>query len=142
MIHFGYFSFSAIHLEFICSRGLLENHTRFKTIIDKIYAYQNGSKTIPFGTAHTYILYIGSLPGNTQWQMEKYSVHRKYSLSISVLANQIQGSMFSQQTSWLLGIELHLSEIEKQFRAGYSLGHFRVAVNIIMKARLSAQSLL
>ena len=43
MIYFGYFSFSLIHLElkrqntFIRSRGSLENHTRFQTIMVKIY---------------------------------------------------------------------------------------------------------
>ena len=48
---------------FIRSRGSLENHTRFKTIMVKIYfSDQNGSKTIPFGAAHTYIAYIGKYP--------------------------------------------------------------------------------
>ena len=44
---------------FIRSRGSLENHTRFQTIMVKIldlypFSEQNGSKTIPFGAAHTY----------------------------------------------------------------------------------------
>ena len=44
MIYFGYFVSSLIHLElkkktntFIRSRGSLENHTRFQTIMVKIY---------------------------------------------------------------------------------------------------------
>ena len=51
----------------IRSRGSLENHTRFKTIMVKIYTRfqtknQNGSKTIPFGAAHTYIACIRECP--------------------------------------------------------------------------------
>ena len=58
MFYIGYFSFSLIHLElkikntFIRSRGFLENHTRFQTIIVKIYGrFQTKMipKTIPFG---------------------------------------------------------------------------------------------
>ena len=48
---------------FIRSRGSLENHTRFQTIMVKIILYlfsdQNASKAIPFGAAHTYIADIG-----------------------------------------------------------------------------------
>ena len=47
------------------SRGSLETHTRFQTIMVKIYTRfktKNASKTIPFGAAHTYIADIGSTP--------------------------------------------------------------------------------
>ena len=43
---------------FIRSQGFLENHTRFKTDLYP-FSDQNGSKTISFGAAHTYIAYIG-----------------------------------------------------------------------------------
>ena len=50
---------------FIRSRGSLENHTQFKTLNGQnLYPFsnQNGSKTIPFGAAHTYVAYIGEYP--------------------------------------------------------------------------------
>ena len=71
MIYFGNFSFSTIQFgvektnTFIRFRGSLENHTRFKTINGQnLYPCldQNGSKTIPFRAAHTYIAYIREYP--------------------------------------------------------------------------------
>ena len=64
---FLYYSFGVEKTNtFIRSRGSLENHTRFKTVIkgQNLYPFsdQNGSKTIPFGAAHTYIAYIGEYP--------------------------------------------------------------------------------
>ena len=60
MIYIGYFSFGVEKTNtFIRYRGSLVNHTV------KIYSHfpdQNGSKTIPFGEAHTYIAYIGEYP--------------------------------------------------------------------------------
>ena len=64
---FLYYSFGVEKTNtFIRSRGSLENHTRFKTIMVKIYT---GFQTkmaqkpcIPFGAAHTYIAYIGEYP--------------------------------------------------------------------------------
>ena len=73
MIYFGHFSFSSFHLELkrqirlYATRGSLENHTRFKTIMVKIYTrFQNkkGSKTIPFWATHTYISYKGVYTGH------------------------------------------------------------------------------
>ena len=55
---FLYYSFGVEKTNtFIRSRGSLENHTRFKTNGQSLYPFsdQNGSKTIPFGAAHTYI---------------------------------------------------------------------------------------
>ena len=43
---------------FIRSRGSLENHTRFRTNMGKVYTLfqtKKGAKTIAFGAAHTYI---------------------------------------------------------------------------------------
>ena len=61
---FLYYSFGVEKTNtFIRSRGSLENHTRFKTIMVKIYTRfqtKTAKKTIPFGAAHTYIAYIGS----------------------------------------------------------------------------------
>ena len=42
-----------------------DNHTQFQTKnVQNLYPFsdQNGLKTIPFGEAHTYILYIGEYP--------------------------------------------------------------------------------
>ena len=60
---FLYFSFEVQNTNtFIRSRGSLENHTQFKTIMVKIYirfqTKNRRTKTIPFGAAHTYITYI------------------------------------------------------------------------------------
>ena len=47
---------------FIRSRGSLENHTRFRTNMGKVYTLfqtKKGAKTIPFGAAHTYMPYPG-----------------------------------------------------------------------------------
>ena len=71
MIHFGYFSFSTIHLELKRQIRLYVPVVPLKTIPDlsdhngqNLYPFsdQNGSKTIPFGAAHTYIAYIGEYP--------------------------------------------------------------------------------
>ena len=59
---FLYYSFGVEKTKsFIRSRGSLENHTQFKTIIYP-FSDENGSKTIPFGAAHTYIACIGEYP--------------------------------------------------------------------------------
>ena len=69
MIHFGflflYYSFGVEKTNtFIRSCRSLENHTRFNFTGQNLYPFsdQNGSKTIPFGAAHTYIAYIGEYP--------------------------------------------------------------------------------
>ena len=69
MIHFGYFSFSTIHLElkrqirfYTVPWFPLKSHTRFKTIMVKIYTRfqtKTARKPYPFWAAHTYIAYIG-----------------------------------------------------------------------------------
>ena len=63
---FHYYSFGVEKTNtFIRSRGSLENDTRFKTIMVKIYTRfqtKTAQKTIPFGAAHTYIAYIGEYP--------------------------------------------------------------------------------
>ena len=49
---------------FICSRGSFENHTRFKTIMVKIYTrFQTkmAKKPYPLGR-HIYIVYLGEYP--------------------------------------------------------------------------------
>ena len=70
MIYFGYFSFSAIHFgventkSFIRSRGSLENHTQFKTIIVKIYTHfqtKTTQKPYLWGGTHLFSLYRGVL---------------------------------------------------------------------------------
>ena len=67
MIHFGYFSFFGVEKTntFIRSRGSLESHTRFKTIMVKIYTRfqtKTARKPYPFWAAHTYIAYLGEYP--------------------------------------------------------------------------------
>ena len=71
MIHFGYFSFFTIHLELKRQIRLYAPVVPLKTIpvqctiMVKIYIRfqtKNGSKTIPFGTAHTYLAYMGEYP--------------------------------------------------------------------------------
>ena len=72
MIHFGYFSFSTDSFgveksnTFIRSRGSLENHTRFKTIMVKIYI-RFQTKTAQknhtlWGGTYLYSLYGGVPP--------------------------------------------------------------------------------
>ena len=86
MIYFGYFLYYSFGVEktntFIHSRGSLENHAGFKTIMGQnLYPFsdQNGSKTIPFGAAHTYIAYIGeySPPGCGFSSLAKVEVERE-----------------------------------------------------------------
>ena len=60
----GVYSYAIFHT-FIRSRCSLQNHTRFQTTMVKIYilfSVQNGSKSILFGAAHTYIADIGESP--------------------------------------------------------------------------------
>ena len=59
---FLYYSFGVEKTNtFIRSRGSLVNHDHNG---QNLYPFsdQNGSKTIPFGVAHTYIAYIGEYP--------------------------------------------------------------------------------
>ena len=75
MIYFIYFRFSLTSYsplvagknnKFISFRERSpDNHTQFQTKVFKIYTRfsdQNGSKTILFWAAHTYITYIGEYP--------------------------------------------------------------------------------
>ena len=72
MKYFGYFSFFTIHLELKRQIRLYVLKVPLKTLPDlrpsgsgqNLYPFsdQNGSKTIPFGAAHTYIAYIGEYP--------------------------------------------------------------------------------
>ena len=67
MIYCAYFSFSLIHLELKRQIRLYAFVVPLKTIPisghdgQNLYPFsdQNGSKTIPFGAAHTYIADIG-----------------------------------------------------------------------------------
>ena len=59
---FLFLSYSFGITTFIRSRGSLENHTRFRTNMGKVYTLfqtKKGAKTIPFGAAHTYMPYPG-----------------------------------------------------------------------------------
>ena len=50
---------------FIRSRRSFENHTRFQTKMGDVYIRfqtKKAQKTIPFGTAHTYVAYIREYP--------------------------------------------------------------------------------
>ena len=68
MIYFGYFSFSVEKTNtFIGSRGSLENHTRFKTIMVKIctrFQTKTAQKPYPLGRTYIYSLYRGVLPSS------------------------------------------------------------------------------
>ena len=92
MIYFGYFSFSLIHLE-------LKRQIRLYALVVPLKPYpisdhmyngpnlhpfsdQNGSNTIPFGAAHTYMADIGEYPSpgllklkrrQRTWQPKRFS---------------------------------------------------------------------
>ena len=91
MIYFGYFSFSLIHLELKRQVRLYALLVPLKTMPDfrhhngpnlHLFSDQNGSKTIPFGAAHTYIADIGEYPPVTALLVDDKQQQRKVALTL------------------------------------------------------------
>ena len=77
---------------FIRSRGSLENHTQFQTIMVKIYTHFQTIKrlrTIPFGAAHTYIADIGSTPLGSRLHIWKWIIRFRDLLQVLFVLSAI-----------------------------------------------------
>ena len=94
---------------FTRSRGSLENHTRFQTIMSKICAHfqtKTAQKPYPLGGAHTYIAYvlIGSTPTGPKG-FKKHAAHPRANFFRSNLPQACQGR--KQNVSLTFQLILH-----------------------------------